>query len=359
MLIHQMLRAEALPSAVEMFDDLLGGLPAGFKRTLFPVRDQAREILGLASADDTEKWKENYKYNSAVIKGELIITESRIFSVEVFQSDESVSSRKTRGVEEAGTEKDIALVIDLDYFGADLWPEELKTLVDFINDVFSVTLKPYSYPSERMAALKAEGRPSPARLTAEEIKASQALSDRATRSLAISIRQAGGLLSDDLARQIPERERSRVDQIRKSLEESGITVSETVVICQKTGSQVVIVPNLADIKSLGATGLKCPCGTAVSDEKIGSALSISDEGRLLLDGNHWFTLLLIEQLLQFGVLLEDILVDQISGGDELDCIACVSGQVVLFELKAKEFNLGGLFRPSCKNADRLPLKSRW
>jgi hypothetical protein len=40
---------------------------------------------------------------------------------------------------------------------------------------------------------------------------------------------------------------------------------------------------------------------------------------------------------------EAVLIEQQVGGDEIDCIANISGELVLFELKDKEFNLGNAY----------------
>ena len=37
---------------------------------------------------------------------------------------------------------------------------------------------------------------------------------------------------------------------------------------------------------------------------------------------------------------KEVLVEQSVGGDEIDCVANISGELTLFELKDKEFNLG-------------------
>ena len=55
------------------------------------------------------------------------------------------------------------------------------------------------------------------------------------------------------------------------------------------------------------------------------------------------TNLLQHELLARGVPLELIVVEQLIGGDEVDCIANVSGELVLFELKDKEFSLGNAY----------------
>jgi hypothetical protein len=169
------------------------------------------------------------------------------------------------------------------------------------------------------------------------------LADRATRRLAIALKQSGGLLAGSIGKQLPTSDRPRAEEICNSLEACGIVAAETVVICTKTSAQVAKVPDASVLADLAARGLRCACGNAISDETIDIALSVSEHGRILLDSNHWFTILLINNLAELGVPIDQILVDQVSGGSEMDCIADMSGEIALFELKDKEFNLGNAY----------------
>jgi hypothetical protein len=83
-------------------------------------------------------------------------------------------------------------------------------------------------------------------------------------------------------------------------------------------------------------GVKCACGRAIAEERIEEALSITDLGRVLLDGNRWLTLILLEELRRVGVPLERTLIEQQVGGDEFDCFADISGELVFFELRDKD-----------------------
>ena len=53
--------------------------------------------------------------------------------------------------------------------------------------------------------------------------------------------------------------------------------------------------------------------------------------------------MLKQRLIELGVLSSDILLECQMGGDEIDCIANISGELVMFELKDKEFNLGNAY----------------
>ncbi len=70
---------------------------------------------------------------------------------------------------------------------------------------------------------------------------------------------------------------------------------------------------------------------------------MSEQGRALLDSSRWLTILLLQELLSVGVPLDKILIEQQVGGDEIDCVADISGELALFELKDKEFNLGSAY----------------
>lgn len=347
MLIHQMRRANVEKNSIDNFDTILGNLPSGFNRAFFPARERLLEVLGF-SATDTFSESTRYRMSrNDVLRAELIITASHVFVVEIIElnvSPSSVIESMRRGHTEQHAQLDNArLVLDLDCFGPDVTSVPMDTMIDFINSHFSVALEPHYYPSARMQELKVEGRVPPPKPSLTEMAASKILTNGAARALAIAVRQAGGLLKGDLARQLPAKDRERTDDLRNSLENSGILLPETVVICKKSGSQVVVVPELTAIDTFAQAGFRCPCGNAINQEKVDVAYSISDNGNQLLDGNHWFTVLLIEHLLNFGVPLEDILIDQVSGGDEMDCIASIEGETVLFELKAKEFNLGNAY----------------
>jgi hypothetical protein len=101
-------------------------------------------------------------------------------------------------------------------------------------------------------------------------------------------------------------------------------------------------------------GLKCACGREITDERVEEALTITAAGRGLLDKSRWLSLLVMAELMTLEIPADSILLEQSSGGDEMDCFADISGEMTFFELKDKEFSLGnaysfgakiGIFRP--------------
>jgi hypothetical protein len=53
--------------------------------------------------------------------------------------------------------------------------------------------------------------------------------------------------------------------------------------------------------------------------------------------------LLLEELQKVGVSFDQTLTEQQVGGDEVDCLANISGELVFFELKDKDFSLGNAY----------------
>jgi hypothetical protein len=94
---------------------------------------------------------------------------------------------------------------------------------------------------------------------------------------------------------------------------------------------------------MAESGLKCACGRDIREERVEEAMSLAPLGRRLLDGSRWLSLLVMEELHNRGVEYERMLIEQKSGGDEMDCFADISGELVLLELKDKEFSLGNAY----------------
>jgi hypothetical protein len=89
--------------------------------------------------------------------------------------------------------------------------------------------------------------------------------------------------------------------------------------------------------------VRCACGKPIAEERVEETVAMTDLGRNLLDGNRWLTLLLLEELQKVGIPLDQTLIEQQVGGDEIDCLAVISGDLVFFELKDKDFNLGNTY----------------
>lgn len=216
-------------------------------------------------------------------------------------------------------------------------------LLHAASSAYGIELDSPTPSSQRFSELRDEGRASPDPVTPDERESARVLADRDARRLAIAIKAGGGLLVGDLEKQLPESSRGRVDELRHKLEDVGLVENEIVVVCNKSQAQTLRVRNRAALEDVATNGFRCGCGRAILDERVAEALSISELGRQLLDASRWFSLILTDELASLGVSSDRILLEQDMGGDELDCLADVQGELVFFELKDKEFSLGNAY----------------
>ena len=157
------------------------------------------------------------------------------------------------------------------------------------------------------------------------------------------MKAVGGLLVSDLGKQLPGRSQDEVERAKNSLLQTGLAVSEVVVICRKSQAQIACVPGRETLEDVSRLSVICACGRAYLDERIEEALNVIDATRALLDSSRWLSLIVLDELLRLGITLDQIRIDQVRGGDELDAFVNVSGELVLFEFKDKEFSLGNAY----------------
>jgi hypothetical protein len=224
----------------------------------------------------------------------------------------------------------------------------LDEFIKHINEAFNVQLTPRPSRSGRFEELKNEGRESPQPPSDRDIAAIELLSDKATRTVATQIKAVGGLLVTDIAKQLPPESRGRAQDIQRALRHAGLVESEVVVVCSKTNTQATRVPSRDLLDEAAQRGFKCACGKSIVDEPSEEALAITEYGRTLLDGSRWFSLLVVKEIASLGIDIGRILIEQQIGGDEVDCLCDIGGELVFFELKDKEFNLGNAYSCAAK-----------
>lgn len=180
---------------------------------------------------------------------------------------------------------------------------------------------------------------------AAEILAARTLSDRAARSLALSIKSSRGVLARDTTSLLKAPE---IPGVLEDLVSTGVVRREIVVICRFSQKQVVRVPDRYKLAKLAADGLRCACGKRIDHESTEDLFTITESGASLLDKSRWLSVLFREKLIELGVRREDILLECRLNGDEIDCIASIDGKLVVAELKDKEFSIGNSYPFSTK-----------
>ncbi|MFI8878444.1 hypothetical protein [Streptomyces sp. NPDC055243] len=207
-------------------------------------------------------------------------------------------------------------------------------------DTLGTELRKHEFSAKKFGELKQEGRRESINLTPEKVTAARLLCDKGARVLATAIKSSlGGLILSDVEKQLKRERVDNVEAVLSNLQEHGLISSEYVIVCAKSHQQVARVADVAIIQEMSQRGVRCGCGRRLAEERPEEAVAITDLGRELLDKSTWMSVILVEELRDLGVSDDRIMIEYSSGGDEMDCIADINGEVILFELKDKEFSL--------------------
>jgi hypothetical protein len=217
---------------------------------------------------------------------------------------------------------------------------EISDFVAAAKSAIGVDLTPWNYEAKHFLELEKEGRQERLELTNAKIEAARLLCQKDARILATAIKSSlGGLILSDVERQLKHDKISDVAGLLDKLHRSGLISSEYVVVCARNSNQVARVADVKVVEEMSRKGVRCGCGRKLVDERREEAVAITDFGRELLDKSTWMSVLLVDELRGVGVSDDRIMIEYSSGGDEMDCIADINGELILFELKDKEFSL--------------------
>ncbi|MEK2475528.1 hypothetical protein [Streptomyces noursei] len=322
-------------------------LPDNYKPTIRPLIKRQSELFGVSESTfksrDTDAYSRSaYRADDEAIDSEVFAFGSILIIINVCESTRARRSRNASGEVVTTVGKHSYLTVTyLIPFAEDPDVSEFEnTLAEVWLDI---KLSERRMPPGRLREIDNGKSNSTKAPTGRESAAAELLSEKSVRMLAIAIKSANGLLLGDASKQIPPRERSRIDELVEKLINKELIDTEIVIICTKTSAQINRLPSPEAIEQLDQAGLRCACGRLLSAEKHEKALSITDFGRSMLDGNRWLSILVLQYLIGFGVPIADIRMEQIYSGEEVDCLVELYGRIVLFELKDKEFNRGNAY----------------
>lgn len=318
------------------FPRLIEAVPGEFQPVVRPARRTQTALLGELPALSPEYASDrSYAAQPRVVDAELFVHGNELIALSLYRD-------LRRTITDAGGKRQqmIGWEVRIIRFGSDFDTTSLDRVQGVVEDCgIDLDFSSLRLRSARFNDLLEEGRQNPPEPTASETTSAELLRDGPTRRLAISIKSSGGLLVTDASRQLAQQDKSRVSDILAALQADELIATEIVIVCKRVGTQVARVPTADVIADMDRKGVHCSCGALMSEERAEEALSVTTKGAGLLDGSRWFTVVLINELMGMNVPITDILVDQESGGDEMDCIAVVSGDMILFELKDKQFDL--------------------
>ncbi len=355
MIAIRMYRANVTRNAGECFEAFTQSPPKGFRPILRPALRLQAESLGLGSAalrsargEETSPWTAagpNTTQRAEVFTDGTSLCVMRL--VRTPKVRRVTTAREGRPTTRVASEPESVLYCHV--ISPRLDVAGFEGFRSAANAAFSVELEAFYFASRKLEELKSRpGARNAERASPEELTAAKTLADKATRTLAIAIKSTGGLLVSDLAKQLPREEGDKAAEIRQALEAAKLIDTEVVVVCKKTQGQVARAPSEEALAEMAARGLRCACGRDILSERVERAITITTVGRELLDGSRWLSRLVVEELVSLGIPQEAILLEQRIGGDEMDCFAAVSNELVFFELKDKEFSLGNAYSFAAK-----------
>ncbi len=332
-------------------------LGTGFQPCIGPARALQANLLGIepqAMSDEAAAPGSGAEDAPAILNGEIYSGKSSLFAITV-ETKDAPPRRGQAGGDAPAAPQDAKgrQRISVFYMGPAYVSEHIQSVKSVIETAFGATLMPKRYGSKILTTLHEEGRTSPQQPTAHELTGARVLSNRLARTLAQGIRAAGGLLQRDLSKQLPADAGQSAEEVKKVLERAGLISADVVVVCSRTQAQVARFPSRDVLQQMSARGVRCGCGRAIAEEQSVESIGLTDFGNRLLDGSRWLTVLLVRELLKVGVSLDDMLVEQ-HGGDEVDCVADIGGELVFFSVQDKDCTLGDAYAFGSKLARLRP-----
>ncbi|BDH51954.1 hypothetical protein MTP02_29650 [Streptomyces albus] len=329
-----MRRADVDEASAPRFGALIAQLSTSLQPLLGPAVQRQAEILG-AQSESLQPFKlpDRYMEAMSVSKAEIFVESGCLYVVTLQSADDSFAF-----MEETNDEA-VIVRLNVSAISSSGDTPQLEKIVETCKEVMGCELREYRFPSQEFDKIREEAGDNFSPPSDDEVKASFVLTEKGNRSLAGRIKKSHGLLVADLNKKGVAEVDFDIESARGALEEAGIVSSEFMVTCGRNGQQIARAPEAELIEKMSQAGVKCVCGKPIARERLEEALTITDMGGGLLDKSRWLSIVVMEELKNLGVKANEILVESTIGGDELDCIANVSGELCLFELKDKEFSL--------------------
>jgi len=170
------------------------------------------------------------------------------------------------------------------------------------------------------------------------------------RSILVDISRAGfAREADILSRRGKAREGAKA--ALNELKTAGLVAVEYLVECKKANTPITRLQSAGDLRDPAIAKLKCPtCGRTFPEEGLSEVYSLSDLGKRLIQKSHWMTVAVTRRLVEIGVPLEAIRWNMTGGGEEVDLLVDVQGDLWLFELKDREFGAGDAYPLNYRHA---------
>lgn len=185
-----------------------------------------------------------------------------------------------------------------------------------------------------------------ARETYDRVKRSE------DRDTLIALKRRGVALETDLADLATASREARDVQTTLDFfsgEDIQLVSRRFALVCSKTGDMLFLLENKDEIPK--TQDLLCPtCGKHLDQENIVPYYESTPALADLLNGSRWMPMVLRDSLVAAGVPEQCVILEAKHGEDEIDAIAVVGDQILVFELKDRDATLNDAYKLSAKTS---------
>jgi hypothetical protein len=317
-------------TAIEYFNQAVDEIAEHLRPLIKTLRAEQAKLLGVDIADLGYHALRNPPYN-----------QSNFFACEIFVADDYLVIL-TLESDDAGTAHSASLptVAGISYVGSSLQYEAaLGPVSKIVQSKFKTPVEPLCYPNRRFEEIS---EISTDQFNADDIDPAsvEVLSQPSCRALAITIKKSTGRLPlAEASKRGPEEDPAGFNTDENKLIDAGLVHTEFIIICSKCNSHAIRIGTTESLLRIARENVRCACGKPISEETPQEILVITENGRILLEKSRWMSVLLKQRLEALGVQANNILFECKIKGSEIDCIANIGGELVVFELKDKDFGL--------------------
>ena len=174
----------------------------------------------------------------------------------------------------------------------------------------------------------------------EDILAAIELEDEENRTLMKVIRTKDSIFMDKL---MEEAKAENIEDNIKVFSDLGLVNTDFAVICNKTGQQILRIPDKSALDEISQKGFKCfICGSSISKEKLVRAISCSDFGKKVLEDEYWFLVLVLNALNSLDIPFEESYI-QTGETPDTNIFLNINNEAVMLQLINRKLSLDDAF----------------
>lgn len=184
----------------------------------------------------------------------------------------------------------------------------------------------------------------------EEIKAACELENETSYNLMQKAIQDENLYLNQL-----QKDWADINDIIANLLKNNLISKDYIILCKKTGQQILRVSSKEAIEETSQKGFKCYiCGNNIAEENIDELITCSEFGRKMVTGDWWLLIMAYNSLLKLGIQQKDIFIQRAEEGSYYIFIN-FNNRILFLVLNNKKLSLDDTFSINAQiSAYRLP-----